>query len=394
MKSTDIRTLRALSKPTRFSIPDSRGLHLWVRADLKKYWVYRFTFEGKRYDTSLGSFPEISLTDAKSKAIKLRGKLLNGENPLEVKKPQTGERKPTITFSRYALEYINRMAPKWSNSKHMAQWEATVSSYAFPVIGNLSLEAITTDHIVEILLPIWTTKQETARRLMGRIERIISAAITSGLRKSANPALWRGHLENLLPHIRKSQNHLEALPFKEVPELMAYLENNECVSSLALSFVILNASRTGEVIKAKRNEVCDDVFTIPPERMKARREHQVPLCPKSLELIERAKELDPDSEFIFSVRGKPLSNMAMLMLVRRYRKSLTVHGFRSAFRDWVSEETEHSPEVAEMALAHTIGNKVEAAYRRGKLLERRRVLMKDWEAFCLSAQSLSSNQLF
>jgi hypothetical protein len=270
MKSTDIRKLRALSKPIRFTIPESRGLHLWVRPDLKKYWIYRFSFEGKRFDTSLGSFPEITLSDAKNKVIKLRGTILNGENPLEAKKPKAAPQTPPITFAKYAEQYINRMSPKWSNAKHAAQWMATIKTYAFPEIGKLPLDAITTNHIVQILEPIWTSKHETARRLMGRIERIISASITSGLRTSSNPALWKGHLENLLPQIPKSRNHHEALPFGEVPSFMRYLGANESTSSLALQFVVLNASRTSEVVYAKKTEVHANIFTIPPERMKAR----------------------------------------------------------------------------------------------------------------------------
>ena len=391
MKSINVRTLLALSKPTRFTIPGSRGLHLWVRPDLKKYWVYRFSFEGKRFDTSLGCFPEITLAEARNKVIKLRGKILNGENPLEAKKQKASPQTPQITFAKYAEQYINRMSPKWSNAKHAAQWMATVKTYAFPRIGKLPLDAITTNHIVQILEPIWTTKHETARRLMGRMERIISASITSGLRTSSNPALWKGHLENLLPQIPKSGKHHEALPFGEVPSFMRYLRANESTSSLALQFVILNASRTSEVVYAKRTEIHEDIFAIPPQRMKARKTHEVPLCPRSLQLLEEARMNDPESEYLFSNNGRPLSRMAMLMLLRRYRPGLTVHGFRSSFRDWVSEVTEHSPEVAEMALAHTIGNKVEAAYRRGKLLERRRILMSDWELFCLSAEQNPNN---
>ena len=383
-KPTDIRTLRNLITPVRYSIHDCRRLHLWVRPDLRKYWVYRFTFEGKRYDMSLGSFPEISLADARAKATKLNGKLLSGINPIEAVKaidPKQGF-KPTVTFAEYSLEYIQRMSPSWSNLKHAEQWTSTIKNYAFPIIGSLSLREITTDHILQILNPIWTTKNETASRLRGRLERILSASITSELRDLPNPAIWRGHLSNLLPQIKKSDNHHEALPYNEIPALIAMLKNNSSISSLALQFTILNASRTGEVLNALRSEISESIWSIPASRMKAKKEHQVPLCKTSLEIILRAQEMDPNSRFIFSRNGKPLSNMAMLSLVREIISPVTVHGFRSSFRDWVAEETDHSPEVAEMALAHTISNRVEAAYRRGKLLERRRLLMIDWEAFC------------
>lgn len=384
-KSTDIRTLRALDKPTRFTIPDTKGLHLWVRKDLKKYWIFRFTFDGKRFDMGLGSFPEITLADARQKAAKLRGTLATGRNPAAEKQRQreSSRLKLSIPFSKYALTHIERMSPNWWNDKNEKQWMSTLSTYAYPVIGKLPVEEIQTHHIVEILEPIWSIKNQTATRIRGRLERILSAAITQGLRPHPNPAIWKGHLEHLLPRVRKSEKHHAAMPYSEVPELMRYLQKLEVVSSLALQFTILTACRTGEVLFARRSEIQDNVWIIPPQRMKARREHQVPLCSRALEIINQATS-SGHSEYVFSNNGEALSNMAMLMLIRRYRQGLTVHGFRSSFRDWVSEETSHSSEVAEMALAHTIPNKVEAAYRRGILLERRRTLMMDWQTHCLS----------
>ena len=385
-KSTDIRTLKALDRPTRFTIPDTKGLHLWVRDDLKKYWVFRFTVNGNRHDTGLGSFPEITLADAKHKVAKLRGLLANGINPAELKQQQREaiKQKAKVTFSEYARDHIDRMSPNWWNHKNEKQWINTLTTYAYPVIGKLELDAITTEHVLKILEPIWTIKNQTSSRLRGRIERIMGAAISQGLRQQPNPAIWKGHLEHLLPAHRKSEKHHEALPYAEIPELMAHLANTRVVSILALQFTILTAARTGEVRFAEWNEIKDDVWVIPAHRMKAKREHQVPLCSRALELLKEAHYLAKDSNFIFNNYGKPLSSMAMLMAIRRYRTGLTVHGFRSSFRDWVSEETTHSSEVAEMALAHTITNKVEAAYRRGILLERRRALMLDWEKFCLS----------
>jgi hypothetical protein len=281
------------------------------------------------------------------------------------------------------LDYIETMRPKWRNQKHGDQWVATVTNYAIPVIGEMPLDKIDTPHILEILTPIWQSKAETAVRLRGRLERILSAAITRKLRTSANPALWKGHLENLLPTQRPSDKHHEALPYHEIPVFMAKLRNADSISALALEFAILNASRSGEVLFGLHSEVQGNVWTIPGSRMKAGQTHQVPLCQRSLDLVLIAEVMDSGSKYLFSRNGKPLSNMAMLMMVRRIQAGLTVHGFRSTFRDWVSEETDHSSEVAEMALAHTIGNKVEKAYRRGNLLERRRRLMQDWEDFCL-----------
>ncbi len=397
-KSTDIRTLKKLSTPVRYTIPDTRGLHLWVKTKNQKYWIFRYTIHGKRFDTSLGRFPEINLAEAREKVLKLRREIINGINPIEaakaIKASQLNAKKLSIPFGKFAEEYIERMSPQWSSKVHEYQWVHTINSFANPIIGHISLQEITTQHVLEILSPIWTTKHETARRLRGRIEKIIGAATTQGLRTSHNPATWKGHLENLLPLIRPNTKHHEAMHYKDVPTYFQKLANTNTITSMALQFTILNASRTGEVIYAMRDEVIDDVWTIPAKRMKAKREHHVPLCPRSLELIEIARKLDERSEYIFSKNGRGLSNMTMLKLVKSHQNHLTVHGFRSAFRDWVAEETTHSPEVAEMALAHTIQNKVEAAYRRGNLLHRRRQLLIDWETFCLSAlrpEKLTSN---
>ncbi len=393
-KSVDTRTLKNLSAPTRLSIPDCKRLHLWVRSDLKKYWVYRFTYEGKRRDISLGAFPELSLLDAKAKATVLNGKLAKGEHPNQTRGINREPTKAsTIKFSKFAADYIHTMSPAWRNLKHWETWLSSIKNYANPVIGTLPVDEVTTDHIVKILTPLWTTKQETASRLRGRVEKILSAAITAGLRKAPNPATWKGHLENLLPNVRKVKKHHNAMAYSDVPEFMMALRNNLSASALALQFTILTASRTSEVLRAKRSEISGSLFTIPAERMKANREHQVPLCEGAMALVEAAIALDPDSEYIFSKKRKHLSNMSMLMLLRGVHPGLTVHGFRSSFRDWVAEETNHSGEVAEMALAHVVSNRVEAAYRRGALLEKRRMLMLDWESFCFGQKAPSTHIL-
>ena len=385
MKMTDI-SIKALNKVGRHTDDQTKGLHIWVKETGLKYWNFRYTMNGKRETISLGPYPEVSLKSVRQKAVELRNKLNQGICPQNekkiVKKPQKVILEPK--FSDFALKYIDTMRPKWRNPKHAEQWGSTVAKYAFPVIGQMKLNDIDTPHIMKILSPIWLTKSETASRLRGRIERILSAAITSKHRSQGNPAIWKGHLENLLPTHQARHAHHEALAYEELPTFMEKLRNSDGMSALALEFTILNASRTGEVLLGKRNEIENNVWTIPPNRMKANKEHQVPLCNRAIEILSIAKYLDPESEYLFSRSGKPLSSMAMLMMVRGMKKGLTVHGFRSTFRDWVSEETEHSPEVAEMALAHTIGNKVEAAYRRGKLLERRRRLMMDWESYCLN----------
>lgn len=387
-KSTDIRTLKNLDQPIRYSIPNSPGLHLWVRQDLKKYWVYRYTFCGKRFDTSLGSFPEVMLADARKKHQALRGQVLNGINPVDKKREQRESKsswKKTVRFSEFAEAYTERMSPQWSNKIHAMQWVGTIKSYANPIIGDLTLEEITTDDIVDLLSPIWLAKHETAIRVRGRVERIISAAITNGLRTKPNPAIWRGHLENLLPKIKRKHKHFSAAPYKELPAIMKKLRSDDSITSLVLQFIILNASRTSEATYAKRSEVSGSLWTIPAERIKARSEHVVPLSNSSLEIIAKAQQIYPHSEYIFSNFGKPIYALKVLLKTRSIMEGITVHGFRSAFRDWIAEETNHSPEVAEMALAHAIPNKVEAAYRRGRLIERRRLLLADWEAYCLSA---------
>ena len=385
MQMTDI-VIKALAAPGRYTDDQTKGLHLWVKGNGRKYWNLRYTYNGSRKGIALGAYPEVSLKQARISAVEQRNLINKGADPMAIKKAQ---KKPASAprsekFQEFSLKYIEAMRPKWRNQKHGDQWVATVTNYAFPVIGEMPLAEIDTQHILDILTPMWGTKTETAVRLRGRIERILSAAITRKLRSTANPALWKGHLENLLPTPRGADKHHAALPYDEIPEFMGKLREIEGLSAMALEFTILNASRTSEVLLAKRDEVQGNVWTIPSNRMKAGKQHQVPLCQRSLDLMLIAQHLDRESQHIFSLNGKPLSGMAMLMTVRRMQSGLTVHGFRSTFRDWVSEETDHSPEVAEMALAHTIGNKVEKAYRRGNLLERRRILMQDWEKYCLS----------
>jgi len=240
------------------------------------------------------------------------------------------------------------------------------------------------EHILSILSPIWANKTETASRLRGRLEWILAAATTLRLREGANPATWRGQLQTILPAPKKitKTKHFKALPYAQIPPLILQLRELCTVGSLALEFTILNASRSGEVFGGLRSEVDCAVWTIPAERMKSNKEHRVPLSPRSLEILSIAAKMDPKSKYLFSRNEKPLSNMAMAMILRRLKIDATVHGFRSAFRDWGSEETSHSSEVIEMALAHAIQNKVEAAYRRKDLLEKRRALLLDWEAHC------------
>jgi len=376
--------LKTLKEVGRHTDDHTKGLHLWIKANQKKYWILRFTSQGRRCNMSLGSYPEIGLKLARERAVEARNLLNKGTNPIKEKnasKALNSKVKSPI-FKEFALDYIETMRPKWRNPKHAEQWVSTIERFAIPYIGQMRLDEIQTEQVLSLLKPIWLNKSVTASRLRGRLESILSASITLGHRTDMNPARWRDHLENLLPTPKSSEKHHAALPYSELPNFIAGLKEMDCVSALALEFVILNASRTGEVIGAKRAELMSDMWTVPASRMKGGRSHQVPLGKRSLELLEISASLDPQSEYFFSKNSKPLSNMAMLMMVRRFNLGITVHGFRSTFRDWVSEETEYSPELAEMALAHTIENKVEAAYRRGNLIERRKSLMKHWESFC------------
>ncbi len=388
----DYRTTLNLKEFGRYTDSYTKGLQLLYKPSGTKYWLLRFAFNGKRHELGIGSFPDLLPRDARLIAQEARVLIAKGENPLACKLALKAKRKASetskITFKDFAMICIEDKKSEWSNNKHAAQWTYSLEKFAYPVIGDKALDEIDTDDILKILTPIWKSKTETASRLRGRLEWILAAACTRRLRNGINPALWRGHLQTILPSPKKmvEVRHHPALAYRALPQFIASLRNLDNVAALALEFTILNASRTGEVIGGLRSEVNDGIWTILANRMKARKEHRVPLTNRSLEILEIAKAMDEDSLYLFSRNGKPLSNMAMPMLLRRLNENITVHGFRSTFRDWVSEETQHSPEVAEMALAHTISNKVEAAYRRKDLLERRRVLMRDWLDFCNSVR--------
>jgi integrase len=384
----DYQIVKNLKAAGRYTDALIKGLHIWVKLNGKKYWIFRYSFNNSQHNISLGSFPALTISEARIKAQQYRDQIDNGINPLGAKKEATDRLKKTQpkkpTFREFATECIKTKRAEWTNQKHGDQWEYTLNEFAYPIIGDKHLDDIDTEDVLKVLTPIWTTKTETASRLRGRIEWILAAATTRKLRAGVNPALWRGHLQTILPAPNKVKKvaHHKALPYRQVPAFMTTLREMVTMSALALEFTILNASRTGEVIDGLRAEVIGDIWTIPASRMKARKEHRVPLCQRSLDILAIAKAMDGESKYLFSVKGKKLTNMAMPMMLRRAKVDATVHGFRSSFRDWVSEETSHASEVAEMALAHAIGNKVEAAYRRKDLLEKRRALLLDWELYC------------
>ena len=382
--------IRNLKIKGRYTDSATQGLNIQVKANGAKYWTFRYLYQGKRHDLGLGTYPAITLKDARARATAARNEINQGSRPTAKWKPtapvnQPAEPENRPTFSTFAKGCIESKKAEWRNAKHGAQWHATIEDYADPVIGEKHLDQIDTDDILKILNPIWHTKTVTASRLRGRIEWVLAAATTRKLRTGLNPATWRGHLETILPKPNKikAEEHHKALPYQDIPEFIGKLKEMDGVAALALEFVILNANRTGEVIGGLRSEVnTNGLWVIPKDRMKAHREHRVPLGKRSLELLQIAKSLDPNSDYLFSYNGRALSSMAMSMLLRRMGYDITVHGFRSCFRDWVAEETIHSSEVAEKALAHAIANKVESAYRRGDLIEHRKRLMGDWEDFC------------
>ncbi|CAN1565097.1 XerC Integrase [Burkholderiaceae bacterium] len=292
--------VKNLSKPGRYTDGDTKGLNLQVKADLKKYWVYRYTFDGKRVDLSFGSYPEISLKEARKRALDARNKVNQGTDPKPIKKSvvvaNEHSESPALTFKDFADSIVATKRAEWRNLKHGDQWAYTLETFAYPTIGHKALNEIETEDILTILNPIWITKTETASRLRGRLEWILAAATTRRLRVGINPAAWRGHLQTILPAPGKVAKvvHHKAMPYRSLPEFIARLRELNCPAALALEFLILNASRTGEVINGLKVEVNGNTWKIPAERMKAYVEHEVPLCERSLELLMGHKNIFGD----------------------------------------------------------------------------------------------------
>lgn len=385
------------AKPGRHA--DGAGLHLLVKESGSRSWVYRFMLKGKSRDIGLGAAcPNgISLSDARDLASGLRLKVKAGVDPLSERRRTASEALASaqaaqiarITFRAVAEAYIAANEASWRNAKHRQQWENTLASYVYPVMGDLPVADIGTAHVLKILEPIWQAKPETASRIRGRIETILDAAKARGYREGENPARWRGHIAQILPaRSRLTRGHHKAMPYDSIHVFMTQLREREAMAALALEFVILTAARTSEALGATWAEVDLDkaLWTIPAARMKAGREHRVPLSPRAVEILKSIAPLE--KAFLFpAAKGGKLSTMAMSMLLRRMKQDCTVHGFRSSLRDWAAECTGYAHEVCEMALAHTIGNKAEAAYRRGDMFEKRRRLMADWANYCASERA-------
>lgn len=376
------------------------GLYLKVSAPGIGSWFFRYKINGKTRRMGLGSAgtagtsnkDPLTLAEAGVAALEPRTLLSKGIDPLEHRE-QTQRQQETAqaTFDSVAADYIRAHRPGWKNAKHAQQWENTLATYASPVIGKLAPGEITTAHVLEVLnkKEFWAKKPETASRVRNRIELVLDAAKAKGLREGENPARWRGHLDKLLPRRDKVQavKHHNALPYQELPAFMALLNGND-MTTKAMQMTILTACRSSEVLGARWDEVDTDarIWTIPAGRMKARKEHRVPLTDAVLGLLESLPRIEGNPYIFPGMKtARPLSNMAMLMGLRRMgRSDLTMHGFRSTFRDWAGECTPHPRDVCEQALAHSLGNDVEAAYRRGDLLEKRRALMNDWAVYSTS----------
>lgn len=384
------RQVATIDKPGRYA--DGGNLYLQVSSFGTKAWLFRFTIDGKAREMGLGSLHTVSLAEAREKARNCRQQLDAGDDPIELRRRDRARRRAetitTMTFRQCAERYIRAHEASWRNAKHRGQWESTLETYVYPEFGRVPVDEVDTGLVMKVIEPLWATKTETASRLRGRIEVILDWATARNYRRGENPARWRGHLDKLLPSktkVKKVKHHT-ALPYGEIGAFMAALRGQEGVAARGLEFLILTAARTGEVIGATWDEIDLDnkIWTIPAGRMKAKQEHRVPLSPAAVDLLKRQQEAKV-SDYVFPGQRprRPLSNMAFLKLLQRMKRDeLTAHGFRSTFRDWVADCTSYPNEVAEMALAHTVSNKVEAAYRRGDLYEKRRELMNDWAEYC------------
>jgi integrase len=371
--------------------PDGVGLYLQVIGEAKS-WILRFSLRGKARQMGLGSLRKVSLADARRKAADCHKLLDDHIDPIEHRAKERAANAlasatKTVTFAEAAAIYIASHRRGLKNLKHAAQWAATIATYAEPIIGKRDVADINTSHVLQILEPIWTTKPETAKRVRGRIESILDWARVSGHRSGENPARWRGNLDKLLPKqskVRKVKHH-PAMLYDALPAFMQKLRNQDGNTARALEFCILTAARTNEILKARPPEIDrgEKLWTVPGERMKGGQEHRVPLCKRALELAGKGSD-----SYLFPSRYHPdksLSNMAMLMMLDDLgHGDVTVHGFRSTFKDWARDRTRFDNYVVEAALAHASGDKVEAAYARSDVLAKRRKLMDAWAEFCAS----------
>ena len=383
------RAVAALSKTGKHG--DGGGLYLRIDRDdrgARCRWMFRFVRRGATKEMGLGGYPAVSLADARKARDAAEAQARDGIDPIAEREALRLAAAGKPTFGQMADAHIAAKQSEWRNEKHRAQWATTLETYAAP-LRSRPVDEIDTAAVLVVLQPVWQLKPETASRLRGRIEAVLDAARAKGHipRNEANPARWRGHLDKLLPKRQKlTRGHHAAMDYQSTATFIARLREREATAALALEFAILTAARSGEVLNAQWPEIDLDkrLWTVPAERMKAGRDHRVPLSNRAAEILERLAGAKT-SKFVFAGQraGKPLSTMALEMVLRRMKvEGVTVHGFRSAFRDWAGNETHFPRELAEAALAHVIGDKAEQAYRRGDALEKRRKLMDTWAAYC------------
>jgi len=377
--------------------PDGDGLYLQVSPTCTKSWVYRYEKKDKdqrkEKRCGLGAYPTVSLDDARNSANEYRKLRTKGIDPLEHKRQveldKQLDKAKSITFKECATAYIDSHKTGWKNAKHQAQWTNTLTTYAYPVMGKLSVQDIDTGLVMKVLEPIWHTKTETASRVRSRIENVLDWAKVRKYRTGENPALWRGHLDKLLPKRTKVQKvkHFAAMEYLILPDYFRELRKVNTVAAKALAFTILTATRSNEAREAKWSEINlkSGVWVIPDTRMKADREHRVPLSTEALTILEEMKDfrVNNDDRVFAGLKEKSISDAALLKQLKQDHSKLTVHGFRSTFRDWCAEMTSYASGLAESALAHTIKDATQAAYERGDKFEKRRKLMDAWATYCI-----------
>lgn len=380
------------TKPGRHA--DGGNLYLTVSKSGAKSWIFMWKSDGRTREMGLGSLNAVSLSEARAKAVEGRKLLAAGLDPLDERNRQNASKAAAAvratSFEQCAEDYIASQERGWANPKHRQQWRNTLKTYVYPVFGARAVSDVTTECVLNAIAPIWNEKTETASRVRGRIEAILDYAKSRDLRIGENPARWRGHLSHSLPHKGKVTRveHHPAIPYANLPAFMAALRERRGNAALALQFVTLTAARSSEARLATWREIDVErgIWTVPAVRMKGRREHRVPLCPPALALLRHIHPLSdsPESLVFPGQLSRPMSDMSLTAVLRRMRQDFTVHGMRSAFRDWAGEETSFAREVAEAALAHVVGDKAEQAYRRGDALEKRRALMESWGSFLMA----------
>lgn len=390
-KTNKLTTLQVKKTSTYGFYPDGNGLYLQVSKTGSKSWVFRYELNGKDRRQGLGSVTDLSLNEARIAAGESRRLRLEGKDPIDEKKKIAAAARvisaKEMTFKTCATTFIDSHKAGWTNEKHINQWTNTLTTYAYPTIGHLPVRDVDISLIMRILEPIWLTKTETATRVRQRIENILDWAKAREFRAGENPARWRGHLDMLLPKPTKIQKvkHFDAMPYIDVPAYFAELKKKHRISAKALAFIMLTATRSNETRSARWSEINinEAMWTIPEERMKAKREHKVPLSEECLQLLREAKEFKV-SDFIFpSDDGKTgISSAALQKLLRETQATATIHGFRSSFRDWCAEMTNYDSNLAEFSLAHQLNNATVAAYLRTKMVDKRRKLMNAWSSYC------------